>query len=414
MELENVIWTTTCGFLVFFMQAGFAMLEVGTVRAKNAQNILMKNVIDLCIAALSWWLLGYGLAFGEDAGLFVGTTEFANPTNKVQWMFQFAFSATSATIVSGALAERTELVAYISYTSFMTAIIYPFFVHWVWGKGWLHDLGFYDFAGTTAVHMTGGVAALVGAVLLGARKGRFENPDEFKPHNVPLVILGMMILWLGWYGFNAGSITNLAEDYMHIGNICLNISLSGAAAGLTSLCVDMLKKRANNMRFDVASLTNGILAGMVSITGCPPNLLGHCAFVIGIVAGIVVNNSSHAMKRLRIDDPLDAFAVHGVCGLWGTLAVGIFSPDSGLVYGYGFKQLGYQLVGAVTNIFWVGITTFLIFYALKRRGWLRIDEDIEVVGIDRCEHGGKAYHVEDITGTMMEERSSSEDVVTAL
>ena len=387
-------WTMTCAMLIFFMQAGFAMLEVGSIRAKNAQNVLMKNIVDLCIAALTWYFIGYGFAFGQDAGQFIGTTDFLATNNTVKWMFQFAFSATSATIVSGSMAERTELIAYMVFTTAMTSFIYPVFAHWVWGNGWLQRLGFYDFAGSATVHMTGGFAALLGSCFLKPRKGRFLHPEQFKPHNVPLLSLGMLILWLGWYGFNAGSIQNFETEYIHIGNIFVNTSLSGATAGLVCLAIDMCKKFQTPTRFNITSLINGILAGMVAITGCSPNTYSPYSLMIGAIAGIIVNFSSQLVQHLKIDDPLDAFAVHGVAGLWGTIAVGFCSPNSGLFYGYGFKQLGLQFLGCVTNIIWVCLLSAPIFWLLKRKKWLRVDDDIEIAGIDMCEHGNSAYRTE--------------------
>ena len=293
MIVNEVIWTIICSFLVFFMQAGFAMLEVGMVRAKSAQSILIKNIIDLCVATIVWWLLGYGIGFGTDWGQFIGTTEFAQPSNTAKWLFQFSFSATSATIVSGALAERTDLIAYISFTTFMTLFIYPLYVHWVWGQGWLQNLGFYDFAGSSVVHMTGGISGLVGAIFLGPRKGRFQHPEEFKPHNMPLVVLGMFILWLGWYGFNGGSIDNFTMQYHLIGNVCINTSLSGSISGLISLIVN---KCMTKVRFNPTSLINGILAGMVAISGCSPYTPNYIALIIGVIAGLISELTSNCIK----------------------------------------------------------------------------------------------------------------------
>lgn len=391
MTVNEIIWLVLCAFLVFFMQAGFAMLEVGMVRAKSAQSILIKNVIDLCVATIMWWLIGYGIAFGSDWGGFIGTTEFAQPNNTASWLFQFSFSATSATIVSGALAERTDLLAYISFTAFMTIFIYPLFVHWVWGNGWLQNIGFYDFAGSSVVHTTGGIAALIGAMFLGPRKGRFTHPEEFKPHNVPLVVLGMFILWMGWYGFNAGSIRNFNINYHLVGNVCINTSLSGAVSGLSSL---ILNKVTSKIPFNITSLINGILGGMVAITGCSPETPNYIAFIIGIFAGLFTELASKGIKKLKIDDPLDAFAIHGVCGIWGTIAVGFFDYSRGLFFGYGGSQLGYQILGLIINFIWVGCLSALVFFILKKINWLRIDEDIEVVGVDQCEHGGKAYQTD--------------------
>ena len=329
-----------------------------------------------------------GVAFGEDWGQFIGTTEFIQPTNTAKWLFQFSFSATSATIVSGALAERTDLIAYISFTSFMTLLIYPMYVHWVWGNGWLQNLGFYDFAGSSVVHMTGGISGLAGAIFLGPRKDRFLNPEEFKPHNMPLVVLGMFILWLGWYGFNSGSIQNFSLQYHLIGNVCINTSLSGSISGLISLITN---KCFTNIRYNATSLTNGILAGMVAITGCSPYTPNYVALIIGLIAGFICELTSNKIKKLKIDDPLDAFAVHGICGIWGTLAVGLLDYERGLFFGHGFWQLGYQCLGIIVCIFWSGILSSLLFFFLKRINWLRIDEDIEIVGIDQCDYGGKAY-----------------------
>jgi Amt family ammonium transporter len=381
------------------MQSGFAMLEVGVVRAKNAQNILLKNLFDVCIGALLWWLLGFGFAFGESASGFIGTSEFGATTKYAEWMFQFAFSATAATIVSGALAGRTAFPAYALFSVFITAFIYPVIVHWTWGGGWLSTLGFTDFAGSGIVHLTGGIAALTGAHYVGKRLGRFEDNDEqeFRPHNMPLVVMGTLILWFGWYGFNAGSTLGITDGNTSLaGLVAMNTTISAAIAGLVTFIFRGYFFQQLDPRFNVSAISNGILAGLVSITAPCGSVEPWAAFCIGAVGGFVYIGSSYLVqKKLHIDDPLDAFAVHGGCGIWGTLSVAFFDSSKGIFYGAADsgKFLGIQLLGILVIMLWTFTFSALTFASLKHFNLLRVSQEVERLGLDRCEHGGSAYEL---------------------
>lgn len=325
----DTLWVATSTILVFWMQAGFALVEVGSVRVKNSQNILFKNLFDICITTVLWWLLGYGMAYGESRGNFVGGSLFtakdfdANPVRYRDFMFQWAFSGTMITIVSGAMAERTKIFGYILLCVWMNILVYPFIVHWTWGKGWLYDEGYYDFAGSGIVHEVGGVAALMGAIMIGAREGRWEAGAEqrFKPHNIPFIVTGTFVLWMGWYGFNGGSTLSFTGGNEFIAfKVMLNTSLSAVAAGFVVL---MLKGFITKV-FELPFMCNGILAGLVSITASCDGVTDYEAFIIGILGGLIVTGVSYLVKACKVDDAIDAFAVHGACGAWGAIAVGLF------------------------------------------------------------------------------------------
>ena len=403
-EAIDSMWIMLAAMLVFFMQAGFAMLEVGTVRSKNAQNILLKNLLDVSLGTILWWLLGYGFAYGESESDFIGSNKFATykftSTDYRDWFFQWAFAATAATIVSGALAERTQILAYTLFSCFITCWIYPLVVHWTWGGGWLADGGYVDFAGSGIVHMVGGVCALCGAIVVGPRIGRFElqnNCNEFKPHNMPLVILGTFILWFGWYGFNAGSTLAFTGD--NVGSaalVAVNTSIAAAAGGLTVLIIKAIVSKfgpSNILHYDVPAMSNGILAGLVSITAGCADIEPYGAFVMGILGGWVYYMCSSLVSYNKIDDPLDAFAVHGGAGMWGVFALGFFHTTNGVFYGGSGDLLAWQLAGIATITAWSAFWALLIFYGLKICGWLRITEEQEKLGIDHVEHGGHAYHI---------------------
>jgi Amt family ammonium transporter len=402
LETEvNTGWILISAMLVFFMQAGFAMLEVGSVRSKNAQNILLKNVLDVCVSGLCWILLGFGFAFGESAGNFIGGSKFGTVIAKDDYtncFFQWAFASTAATIVSGSLAERTQFSAYVIYSIFITCFVYPVVVHWTWGGGWLTQLGFQDFAGSCIVHTVGGVAGLVGASVIGPRDGKFTagREHEFKPHNVPSVILGMFILWFGWYGFNAGSTVSLVEgNHIVASKICVNTTMAAIASGIVSF---LLKKRVHgytNPIYDLNALTNGILAGLVSITAPCSNVEVYSSLIIGAIGGIVYVLSSHLLNKMHVDDPLEAFPVHGACGIWGTFALGLFDESVGVFYGNNGEQLGHQCIGIVAITAWTSILCFVLFNSLKRCDKLRVDRVVEEMGMDAYYHGGEAYNIKD-------------------
>jgi len=395
----NIVWTCIATFLVFFMQAGFAMVEAGFTRAKNAVNILMKNLMDFSVGTIAFFLIGFGLMFGKSNGLF-GTTLFGlsgvEPGADWNWtflIFQTVFAATAATIVSGAMAERTKFVGYLVYSFFITLFIYPVFGSWAWGGlldggGWLEKLGFLDFAGSTVVHSIGGWLALAGAIVLGPRIGKYgpdRKPKAILGHNIPLAALGVFILWFGWFGFNPGS-TTVGDG--SIGYIAVTTNLSAAAGAIVAMCISwvIMKKP------DASMALNGALAGLVSITAPCDGVTPVGAILIGVVGGaLVVFAVLFIDSVLKIDDPVGAVSVHGVCGLWGTLATGLFNMESGLFYGGGFKQLGVQAIGAGAAFVWAFGLGLILFYAISKTIGLRVTPEEEMKGLDIGEHGMEAY-----------------------
>ena len=395
----NIVWTCIAAFLVFFMQAGFAMVEAGFTRAKNAVNILMKNMMDFSVGSLAFFLIGFGLMFGKSNGLF-GTTLFGlsgvEPGTGWNWtflIFQTVFAATAATIVSGAMAERTKFVAYLCYSAVISLVIYPVFGSWAWGGlldggGWLEKLGFHDFAGSTVVHSIGGWLALAGAIMLGPRVGKYGpdgKPKAIMGHNLPLAALGVFILWFGWFGFNPGSTTTGDGS---IGYIAVTTNLAAAAGALTALITSwsVIKKP------DISMTLNGALAGLVAIT-CPcDGVSPFGAIIIGAVAGVLVVLSVLFIDYvLKIDDPVGAVSVHAVNGLWGTLSFGLFAMDGGLFYGGGIKQFAVQFLGAATAFLWAFGLGLILFFVLKSSVGLRVSSEEELKGLDIGEHGMEAY-----------------------
>jgi Amt family ammonium transporter len=395
----NTVWTCIAAFLVFFMQAGFAMVEAGFTRAKNAVNILMKNLMDFSVGSLAFFLIGFGLMFGKSNGLF-GTTLFglSGVETGTDWrwtflIFQTVFAATAATIVSGAMAERTKFVAYLCYSAVISLVIYPVFGSWAWGglldgAGWLEKLGFHDFAGSTVVHSIGGWLALAGAIMLGPRVGKYGpdgKPKAIMGHNLPLAALGVFILWFGWFGFNPGSTTTGDGS---IGYIAVTTNLAAAAGALTALITSWLVIK----KPDISMTLNGALAGLVAIT-CPcDGVSPFGAIIIGAVAGVLVVLSVLFIDYvLKIDDPVGAVSVHAVNGLWGTLSFGLFAMDGGLFYGGGIKQLAVQLLGAATAFVWAFGLGLILFFVLKSTTGLRVSSEEELKGLDIGEHGMEAY-----------------------
>lgn len=395
----NIVWTCIAAFLVFFMQAGFAMVETGFTRAKNAVNILMKNLMDFSIGSIAFFLVGFGLMFGQTNGLF-GTTLFGlsgvEPGTDWNWtflIFQTVFAATAATIVSGAMAERTKFTGYLVYSFFITLFIYPIFGSWAWGGlldggGWLEKLGFLDFAGSTVVHSIGGWLALAGAVVLGPRVGKYGpdgKPRAILGHNLPLAALGVFILWFGWFGFNPGSTTTGDGS---IGYIAVTTNLSAAAGAIVAMATAwvLLKKP------DASMALNGALAGLVAITAPCDGVSPIGAILIGSVGGVLVVLSVLFIDHvLKVDDPVGAVSVHGVCGAWGTLSAGLFNLESGLFYGGGLGQLGVQALGVVTAFAWAFGLGLGLFYLIKVTIGLRVSEEEEQKGLDIGEHGMEAY-----------------------
>lgn len=397
----NIVWTCLAAFLVFFMQAGFALVETGFTRAKNAVNILMKNLMDFSVGSLAFFLVGFGLMFGATNGLF-GTTlfglkgvEMGTPWEWTFLIFQTVFAATAATIVSGAMAERTKFGSYLIYSAVITLVIYPVFGSWAWGNllltdndSWLAARGFHDFAGSTVVHSVGGWLALAGAIVLGPRLGKYTKegkPNAILGHSMPLATLGVFILWFGWFGFNPGSTT---AGNGSIGYIAVTTNLAAAAGAVMALVTawTVLKKP------DISMTLNGALAGLVAITAPCDGVSPLGAIAIGAVAGVLVVLSVMFIDYvLKVDDPVGAVSVHAVNGLWGTLSFGLFSTTSGLFYGHGFKQLGVQLLGAGTAFVWAFGLGLVLFFALKKTVGLRVSAEEEIKGLDIEEHGNEAY-----------------------
>jgi len=398
----NIVWTLVAAFLVFFMQAGFAMVETGFTRAKNSVNILMKNLFDFSIGTLAFFFVGFGLMFGQSKGFF-GTTMFAlggvepgsGDWNWTFLIFQTVFAATAATIVSGAMAERTKFTSYLVYSFFITLFIYPIAGSWAWnslaaqgGSGWLEKLGFHDFAGSTVVHSVGGWLALAGAILLGPRLGKYgpdKKPRAIPGHNIPLASLGVFILWFGWFGFNPGSTTS---GVGLAGYIAVTTNLAAATGAVTALITSWIVVK----KPDVSMALNGVLAGLVAITAPCDGVSPIGAVCIGGIGGILVVLSVLFFDYvLKVDDPVGAVSVHGVCGAWGTISWGLFSMSDGLFYGSGFKALGVQLVGAGAAFVWAFGLGLGMFFLISKTVGLRVTAEEELKGLDIGEHGNEAY-----------------------
>ena len=392
----DVTWTLVAAFLVYFMQAGFALCEAGLTRAKNTGNILMKNLMDFCIGTPCYWIVGFGLMFGGTNALIgtldpfmQGVYDFGSLPTWVYAFFQTVFCATAATIVSGSMAERTNFKAYVFYSAAISLIVYPISGHWIWGGGWLAQLGFHDFAGSTAVHFVGGVTAALGAYLLGPRIGKYDKngkPRAILGHNMLAMALGVFILWFCWFGFNGGSTVCLTGDdaMTSAGLVVFNTNLSAALATLAA----MIFTWARYGKPDVSLTFNASLAGLVAITAGCDVVDPFGAAIIGIVAGILVILSVEFFDKIvKIDDPVGAISVHGVCGCFGTLAIGLFNTETGLFYGGGLATLGVQALGLVSVAAWVLVTMFIIFKVIDKVIGLRVPEQIEIDGLDFAEHG---------------------------
>lgn len=397
LELSiNLVWVMLGAFFVFFMHAGFAMVEAGFTRSKNAVNILMKNILTISIGGIVYFAVGYAIMFGDSANGLVGTTGFAlsGVDDIAFFVFQAMFAATCATIISGAVAERTNIVAYMALVVVMTAFIYPVVGHWIWqGDGWLTALGFTDFAGSTVVHLTGAVGALVVAAMVGPRVGKYAKGvvNVIPGHSIPLGALGVFILWLGWYGFNGAS--TLAADPALVPGVIANTFLAASAGVIATAFYTRLR-----YGFIDGSLTlNGALAGLVSITAGAANLSIVGAIIAGAIGGFILVEAVRFIDhKLKVDDPVGAVAVHGVAGIWGTLAVGLFDiTGGGLLYGGGVTLLGVQALGVVAIIAWTASTVALSTLVIKSFIPLRVTHEEEVQGLDIAEHGAYAYEMQD-------------------
>ena len=429
---ENMfgIWFLIGAALVFWMQAGFAMVETGFTRAKNAGNIIMKNLMDFCIGTVMFILIGFSLLLGEDFLGFIGKPGFDIFTSYSNFdfsnfVFNLVFCATTATIVSGAMAERTKFLSYCIYSAVISALIYPIEAHWIWGGGWVAQLGFHDFAGSCAIHMVGGISALIGAAMLGPRIGKFTKDksgkitkvNAFPGHNLPIGALGVFILWFGWYGFNGAACTSGDQ----LASVFLTTTVAPAVATVVCMIFTWLKYG----KPDVSMCLNASLAGLVAITA--PCDVTDClgAIIIGFVSGLLVVFGVWLLDyKLHVDDPVGAVAVHMMNGIWGTIAVGLFATTSvpgndtvkGLFYGGGFKQLGIQLLGFVTVAAWTAVTITIAFVIIKKTIGLRVTEEEEIVGLDSMEHGlASAYSgfsIMDVSNTMTMDVNENTDLGT--
>lgn len=412
--LDN-IWVFIAGCLVFFMQAGFALVEAGLTRAKNVVNIFAKNMADAIVGITAWFACGWAFAFGGgndwfgDSGFFLSDTELTGPfdaenlmlTNATMFFFQAVFAATAVTIASGAMAERTKFSSYLIFSTVMCAVIYPVVVHWTWGGGLIDQMSigdavYSDFAGSGIVHMTGGVAAFMGALFLGPRIGKYDSEGRARAipgHNIPFAIVGVFILWLGWFGFNPGSELAADEFVMTVG---VNTMLAAVAGGLfCTITIWLVSGKP-----DVAMIGNGVLAGLVAITAPCGAVDPFPAFIIGGLGGVLVVFSVFFFDKIKIDDPVGAVSVHGVCGAWGLLSIGLFAKyddaflgrdDAGLFYGGGIDQLVMQFVMLIIILAWVAATTAGLFFAIKSTIGLRVSAEEEIAGLDVLEHGLAGY-----------------------
>ena len=429
------VWFLIGAALVFWMQAGFAMVEAGFTRAKNAGNIIMKNLMDFCIGTVMFILIGFSLLLGEDLVGLIGKPGFDIFTSyeSFDWsnfVFNLVFCATTATIVSGAMAERTKFLSYCIYSAVISALIYPIEAHWIWGGGWLSQIGFHDFAGSCAIHMVGGISALIGAKILGPRIGKFTKDksgkitkvNAFPGHNLPIGALGVFILWLGWYGFNGAAATTVEQ----LGSIFVTTTIAPAIATVVCMIFTWIKYG----KPDVSMCLNASLAGLVAITAPCDVTDAFGAIVIGLVAGMLVVFGVWFLDyKLRIDDPVGAVAVHCLNGIWGTIAVGLFATNTapgysianasgeeivGLFYGGGFELLGLQLLGFVTVAAWTAVTITIVFFVIKAVIGLRASEEEEIVGLDATEHGlASAYSgfsIMDVSNTMTMDINENTDL----
>lgn len=407
----NCLWLFLGGILVFLMQTGFTMVEAGFTRSKNTGNIIMKNIVDFMFGSLIYWFIGYGLMYGEGngfigipfGGAFMNSSAAAPDIDYTALFFQTVFCATSATIVSGAMAERTKFSAYCFYSAMISLFIYPIAGHWVWGGGFLSEMGFHDFAGSGIVHMLGGVLSFVGAAILGPRLGKYDKNGKARAipgHSMILGALGVLLLWVGWFGFNPASTGALVElddngvisaiATLIAAKVFITTNLGACAAAITAMFFTWIRYG----KPDVSMTLNGVLAGLVGITAPCDCVSPFASIIIGAIAGVIVCVAIPFIDtKIKVDDPVGAVSVHGLCGLWGCIAVGLFSSDEaagvgmGLFYGGGMSQLGPQLIGVLALIAWAAVMGLILFGALKKLGLLRADKRDELMGLDPSEHG---------------------------
>ena len=399
----NVVWVLITGALVFFMQAGFALVEAGFTRSKNTTNILFKNLMDYVIGTVVYWAVGFGIMFGSKNGFWGGLDFFTQNTYRADMpdlaflFFQTVFAATAATIVSGAMAERTKFNAYLIYSAVISLVIYPISGHWAWGGGWLSQMAtpFHDFAGSSVVHMVGGMVSLVGAAFLGPRIGKYDKNGKAKAipgHSITLATLGVFVLWIGWFGFNPGSqlAASGAVNVKAIALIFVTTNIAAAGGAFSTMIYIWLKYKKPTLSMTL----NGALAGLVAVTAGCDAVSPAGALIIGTLAGVLVVLSVEFFDKIaKIDDPVGAISVHGICGAFGTLMVGFFSTSQGILYGHGGALLKSQVIGVLSIAGWAILMAIILFTALKYLNGLRVEKRVEEEGLDIYEHGESAYNL---------------------
>ncbi|MDG2491237.1 MAG: ammonium transporter [Flavobacteriaceae bacterium] len=395
----DTVWVALCAALIFFMEGGFALLEAGFVRSKNAMSIIAKVIIDIIFGGMAFFIVGFGIAYGASNGWFAFDFGISgndlglglNISNKLFWFIQLGFAIAAISIVSGALAERMKLVSYTIYVVVFCAILYPLVANWVWNpNGWLAARGFNDFAGSAAVHAMGGFAALAAAIVLGPRIGKYNtdgSSNTIPGHNLPLAAIGAFILWFGWFGFNPGSTLGAVGNWELIGTVVTNTFLASAAGGISTMIYTYYRYG----KIDITMVINGVLAGLVGITAGCNVVEAHSAIIIGLIAGILVDVAVIFIDKLKIDDPVGAVAVHGVNGLFGTLAVGLFAAEGGLLFGGGSDLFVKQLIGVITIASFSFVVTYILFKIIDKTIGIRISREEEIAGIDAASFGVESY-----------------------
>lgn len=415
----DTIWIAICTVLVFFMQTGFAMLETGFTRKKNSCNVIMKNIMDFAVGSIFYWILGFGIMFGATTGV-VGVIDlFSNGDcsaasqtipQPVFMAWQLVFCATSATIVSGAMAERTAFKSYLIYSAVMSAVVYPISGCWIWNaNGWLAQLGFHDFAGGTAVHLLGGSAAFAGAAVLGARIGKYDKKKKSRAilgQNIPLAALGAFILWVSWFGFNGGSVvtSEIGFDLVAIGSVFMNTILSSSACAVSAMIITWVRYGKS----DITMTLNGIVAGLVAVTAGADQLPHYAALLVGVGAAFVMIYGIEFIDHIcKVDDPVGAISVHGLCGAFGTIMTGVFSVEKGVIYTGRFNFLGVQLIGVLSVAVYGLAAMTLLFVILKHTVGIRVSEKAEIMGLDRSEHGWQSNVTDDLISDLSDGNAKS-------
>ena len=409
-EAANTAWINSNMYLIFLMQIGFNFLEVAAARHKNYIYTIFKNLLNVCVVSLGWWLIGYGFAYGESSNGGIGTTFFATAGFKDvhhynSWMINFAFALTSFSISTGVILERCTIWVNMLHALYVTVLVYPFTAHWCWNKdGWLKAMGYIDFAGCGPIHMVGGASGLAALLVVGSRKHRYDPKKavDFTPSNTPFFGLATIFLWYCWYGFNCGSLEKVVNDkdgeYSRlVGLVALNSTIAATTGGITAFIVSYLKKRGTKEEYDAGALYNGILVGLVACGACVNNTHPWCCMFIGIISGLIYLVYQWASQKLKLDDPLDAIPIHMGCGSWGVVAMGWFDLDKGIIFNNGGKQFGIQLLGMLIFFAWSFVMTLILFLLLKYCNIHRVDDEIEEAGADIKYCGQLAFHFDEIT-----------------